>query len=127
MRQAIWVGLGGFVGAIMRYLVSGWAQQASHAAKFPYGTLAVNVIGCLVLGMLTEIPEGRGVFSPEARLLVLVGMLGAFTTLSTLGNETLSLAREGASLMALGNVAANLLLAPGMVWLGHALGARIWS
>jgi len=83
------VGLGGALGSIARYLASGWAQAAAKNGLFPYGTLAVNLLGCLVIGFLAQLSESRGVFIPEARALVFVGILGGFTTFSTFGNETL--------------------------------------
>ncbi|MEW5830265.1 MAG: fluoride efflux transporter CrcB, partial [Chloroflexota bacterium] len=111
------VGIGGFIGSVLRYLVSGWAQGLSRSLDFPYGTLTVNLAGCFVIGFLAQLAEARGVFTPEARLLVFIGLLGGFTTFSSFGNDTLNLARSGQMLNALVNVAANLVLGLLLVWL----------
>ncbi len=124
--KLLWVGLGGFAGAILRYLVSGWAQGASGSASFPYGTLAVNVLGCLVIGVLSYLADARGFLSAEARLLIMVGVLGAFTTFSTFGNETLNLLRDGEVLAASLNVTANVVLCLGAVWAGRAGALALW-
>jgi CrcB protein len=120
------IGLGGFVGSILRYVVSGYVQQWSRSIDFPYGTLAVNVGGCLVIGLLTQLAEARGVLSPESRLLVFIGVLGGFTTFSTFGSETMNLLRDGQNPLALANVAANVILGLGGVWLGRTLAYLIW-
>jgi fluoride exporter len=120
------VGAGGFVGSVLRYLASGYVQQWTQAASFPYGTLAVNVLGCLVIGFLSQLAETRGVFTPETRALVFVGVLGGFTTFSTFSNETLNLLRDNQLFPALANLNAHILLGLGAVWLGRALAFWIW-
>ncbi|MFZ5919523.1 MAG: fluoride efflux transporter CrcB [Chloroflexota bacterium] len=120
------VGIGGFIGSVLRYLVSGWAQGLSRSLDFPYGTLTVNLAGCFVIGFLAQLAEARGVFTPEARLLVFIGLLGGFTTFSSFGNDTLNLARSGQMLNALVNVAANLVLGLLLVWLGRNAAQLIW-
>jgi len=65
------VGLGGFIGSALRYLIGGWAQGLSKSLDFPYGTLTVNLIGCFVIGLLGELAEARGIFTSETRLLCL--------------------------------------------------------
>jgi len=120
MRLILVVGLGGFVGAVARYLVGGWVQRLLPAA-FPYGTLAVNVIGSLLLGAVFELGTARGALDPQLRLMLGVGVLGAFTTFSTFSLETLNLVREGSVFLAGTNVATNLLLCLAAVWLGIVL------
>jgi CrcB protein len=115
------VGSGGFVGSALRYAVSAWVQRIDPSGAFPFGTLAVNVTGCLVIGVLAGLSETRPIFNPEARLLVLIGVLGGFTTFSTFGWETLALLREGAVGAAGANVAASLVFGMLAVWLGWAL------
>jgi CrcB protein len=124
--KLFWVGLGGFAGAVLRYLVAGWTQQATRSVSFPYGTLAVNVLGCLAIGGLSYLAEARGVFSAETRLFVFVGLLGGFTTFSTFGNETLNLFRDGQALMAAANVVGNVILCLAAVWAGRAGAFAIW-
>jgi len=120
------VGAGGFIGSILRYLASGYVQQWTQTASLPYGTLAVNVLGCLVIGFLSQLAETRGVFTPETRALVFVGVLGGFTTFSTFSNETLNLLRDNQLFSALMNLSAHILLGLGAVWLGRALAFWIW-
>jgi CrcB protein len=119
-------GLGGFVGSILRYSVSGFVQDLSRSIDFPYGTLAVNLIGCLAIGFLSQLAETRGYFTAETRTLVFIGVLGGFTTFSAFSNETMNLWREGESLLAGVNVAAHLVLCLGAVWLSRAVAYRIW-
>lgn len=83
--QALLVGAGGFVGSTLRFIVSGMVHRSIPFAVVPYGTLAVNVAGCLALGALAGIGEARSVMSPELRLFLMVGLLGGFTTFSTFG------------------------------------------
>jgi CrcB protein len=120
------VGIGGFIGSVLRYLVSGWAQGLSQSLDFPYGTLTVNLAGCFMIGFLTQLAEARGVFTPETRLFVFIGILGGFTTFSSFGNDTLNLARSGQSLNALANIAANLVLGLLLVWMGRNAAHLTW-
>jgi len=120
------VGLGGFVGSILRYAISGYVQDLFRSISFPYGTLAVNVAGCFIIGFLSHLAEARGVFSPDTRLFVFVGILGGFTTFSSFGNETINLFRDGQSLLAFTNVASNLILCLAAVWLGRIVAYSIW-
>ena len=126
MLRVLLVGLGGGLGAMARYGVSVWAAQWPGAAAFPAGTLLVNVLGCFVIGVLGFAGETRGLLTPEARLLLVTGFLGGFTTFSTFGSETLGLARGGATAAALGYVGAHLALGLGAVWAGQALAQRLW-
>jgi CrcB protein len=126
MDKVLLVGAGGFIGAVLRYWVSGYMQQLSKSNLFPFGTLAVNVLGCLVIGFLSQLAEEHGAFTVETRSLVFVGIIGGFTTFSTFGNETFSLLRAGQSISALGNVAGHLILGIGAVWLGRKLAYITW-
>jgi fluoride exporter len=119
-------GFGGFLGSVLRYSVSGLVQDVSRSIHFPYGTLAVNLIGCFAIGFLSQLAETRGVFTAETRTLVFVGVLGGFTTFSAFGNETINLWREGQTGLALANIAAHLVLCLGAVWLSRALAFQIW-
>ena len=76
MRNIIIVGLGGFAGSICRYLVSGWVQSLSGSALFPYGTLSVNVLGCLLIGLLGGWADNVELFVPSTRLFLLIGVPG---------------------------------------------------
>ena len=83
MFNILFVGVGGFIGSVLRYAVAGWVQQLSRSLDFPYGTLMVNLIGCFVIGFLGELAEARGIFASETRLLIFIGLLGGFTTFSS--------------------------------------------
>ncbi len=126
MLKVFIVGLGGFIGSALRYLVGGWAQGLSKSLDFPYGTLTVNLIGCFVIGFLGELAEVRGIFTSEARLLVVIGLLGGFTTFSSFGNDTLNLVRSGQMVNALTNIAVNVLFGLLLVWLGRTVAYLVW-
>jgi len=125
MRELLWVGAGGFLGAISRYLIGGWVHRFPGTGGFPYGTLAVNALGCLVIGFLGALSETRSLFSPELRLFVFLGLLGGFTTFSSFGYETLALARDGQFAAALANIAAQLALGLAGVAIGFAAGRAL--
>lgn len=127
MREVLLVGGGGFNGAVLRYAVGGLVQAASRSSALPYGTLFVNVSGCLALGLLSQLADTRGIFTPEVRLLLFAGVLGAYTTFSTFGNDTLRLFNAGTPLLALANIGAQLGLGLGAVWLGRSAAAWLWS
>lgn len=117
------VGSGGFVGSALRYAIAGWVQRFDPDGSYPYGTLAVNVTGCLVIGLLGGLSETRSALGSEARLFVLIGMLGGFTTFSTFGWETLALLREGELGAAGINIAASMVIGLVAVWIGYSLGS----
>lgn len=125
MNNVLLVGIGGFIGSAVRYLLGGYVQQSSKSI-FPYGTLTVNVIGCFVIGFLSQLAENRGAFSSEARAFVFIGILGGFTTFSSFGNETLNLARDGEMLNAFANIGLNVFLGLLAVWLGRTVSYLIW-
>ena len=126
MTKLIVIGLGGGLGAILRYALSGLVQYWSKSISFPYGTLTVNLLGCLLIGLLTGLAETRGLFNPEARLFIFVGLLGGFTTFSTFGNETFNLILSRESFLAVLNLATHIVLGIGMVWVGRILAATLW-
>ncbi len=118
MTKLLLIGAGGFCGAVLRYLLSGWAHRV-YGGVLPVGTLLVNLVGCFALGVLMTLVE-RQALSPEVRLALGVGLLGALTTFSTFGYETVELVRRGALAPALGNVAGNVVLGVAAVWAGMA-------
>lgn len=127
MTNILLVGAGGFIGSALRYLASGYVQQSTKSIDFPYGTLAVNVIGCFIIGLLAQLAESRGVFTSESRLFVFTGILGGFTTFSSFGNETLNLARDSQMMNALANIGANVIIGLLAVWLGRTVSYLIWK
>jgi len=123
----LFVGIGGALGSIARYLLSGWVQSAAKNATLPLGTLTVNLFGCFVIGFLAQLAEARGVFTPESRTFVFVGLLGGFTTFSSFGNETLNLAWGGELWNALVNVGGNVVIGLFAVWLGRSIAYLVWK
>lgn len=121
MSKLLLVGCGGFVGSVLRYLVSGWVHRLVERPGFPWGTLVVNLLGCFAIGVLSGLAESRQVLSAEARLFLLIGLLGGFTTFSTFGYETTALLAESQRLAALANVAAQVVLGIAAVYAGHRL------
>jgi CrcB protein len=109
VSQLLVVGCGGFLGAVARYSLSGYLERRMGAG-LPLGTLGVNVLGCLLIGILMALIASRESFSPELRLLLSTGFLGSLTTFSTFGFETIELLRAGDMRLALLSVALNLVL-----------------
>jgi len=121
MLKILYVGVGGFLGSIARYWASGLVHRILDKPWFPVGTLAVNVIGCLLIGFLGGLAEKSQIFTPEVRLLVFIGFLGGFTTFSTFGFEIITFARDGEIFSALANIVLHIVLGIGAVWLGLSL------
>lgn len=117
------VGMGGFLGAVGRYWISGLAQKFSD--RFPLGTLSVNVLGSFILGLLATLFLEKMIVNQEVRLFVLVGLLGAFTTYSTFSLETLNLMRSGEWMFAGFNILANVVGTLLAVWAGVGI-AKLW-
>ena len=121
MVKLLLVGMGGFLGSISRYIVSGLAYRFTDAPHLAIGTLSVNVLGCLAIGFLGGLADHHQLFPPEIRAMVFIGFLGGFTTYSTFGYETFGFARNGQWLAALITVGMHLVLGLGAVWGGYAL------
>jgi CrcB protein len=119
------VGLGGALGSVARFWLDGYVQARS-AGTFPFGTLAVNVIGCLVIGVLSELADSRGFLSADARACAVIGVLGGFTTFSAFGNETVNLLRDRDWALAGANVASNVVLGLLAVWIGRTAAHLVW-
>jgi len=95
--------LGGAIGTLARYVLSGLTYQA-FGSGFPYGTLAVNLLGCFLIGFLAVVSEEKFILDHNARMLLMVGFCGAFTTFSTFMFETANLIRDGQMVRAFLNV-----------------------
>lgn len=121
MVRLLYIGFGGFLGAISRYALSGWAYRFIGRPWFPYGTLAVNLLGCLIIGFLAGLAESRQLFSPDTRAMVLIGFVGSFTTFSTFAYESFTLARDGELFYSLGNIVLHIVVGVLAVWLGTAV------
>jgi fluoride exporter len=127
LRTLFLIGTGGFIGSILRYLMSGYVQQLSKNIQFPFGTLAVNIVGCALVGFLAELADHRGVISGDTRALLMVGLLGGFTTFSAFGNETMNLLRDGELWLAGGNIIGHVFLSLVAVWVGYSTAYFLWK
>ncbi|HYY42694.1 MAG TPA: fluoride efflux transporter CrcB [Pyrinomonadaceae bacterium] len=125
MKNALAVGVGGFFGCIARYLTGVLIIRLLAAPVFPYATLLVNVVGCLLIGLLGGLAEHTQLLSPQLQLLLIVGALGGFTTYSAFGYQTLALVHEGRMLSAGLNVAAHITLGLSAVWLGELIARQV--
>ena len=121
MMQSLIVGLGGFVGSILRYQLSGLILHHSKEWRFPLNTFTINILGCLTMGVLAGLAERHGMFSPETRLFLITGLLGGFTTFSAFSFEGVDLLRRGEPAIALLYAALSVIIGFGVVWLAIRL------
>ena len=121
MRDVLLIGAGGFIGAVLRYLVGLSTKIFKNELPLPLGTLIVNVVGCLLIGILATLAEEGNVITPQARNFLIVGILGAFTTFSTFGYESISLLRNESLVRFIANLVVQLVLGLGAVVLGMNL------
>lgn len=126
MTKVLLIAAGGAAGSTLRYLAAGWVQKLS-GASFPFGTLAVNVVGCLLIGCLGAAFAGPVLIREEYRVAILVGALGGFTTFSTYAWETLSLANDGQIARALANVLLSNAVGLLAVWIGYRTAQSWWG
>ena len=120
MTNLLFIGLGGFLGALSRYGLS-TAIQKGVPGSFPLGTLLTNILGCFFMGVLVYLIQEKEVFPPSSRGFLLVGLLGAMTTFSTFSLETLRLIQNDRWIFAAGNVLGSVLLCLAAVALGRFL------
>ena len=116
MIKLLTIGLGGAAGAVLRYWVSGWTYRFLRDG-FPWGTLGVNLIGSLSIGLIWGVSENLPL-SQNAKAFILIGLLGSFTTFSTFSLETFHLIRDGEYWWALYNSALSVILGIGLVFTG---------
>jgi CrcB protein len=124
MKAVLLVALGGAVGSVARYKLSGLILHHTIDWRFPAGTFAVNVIGCLVAGVLAGLAEEHDLLSPDARILLFAGLLGGFTTFSAFGLETMFLLKRGELAVAAANVVLSVVAGLLALWLGLGLVPR---
>ncbi|MEW6776322.1 MAG: fluoride efflux transporter CrcB [Bdellovibrionota bacterium] len=122
MERLFWICLGGAAGTAARYFVSGWALKSLGPA-FPYGTLAVNVVGSFLLAAIMHVGLATDFLSPTLRLALTTGVMGGFTTYSTFSYETMKYLQEGAWYLAATNVLVTVFACLAACFLGMA-GAR---
>lgn len=109
MSKFIFLAIGGMAGTIARYALEGNVFRVLGTG-FPYGTLAVNILGCFILGFLASVSENKFLLGPNLRLLLMIGFCGAFTTFSTFILETSNLIRDGETLRAFMNVLLSVVI-----------------
>jgi len=119
MIRLFFIAAGGAIGAVLRYGVSGLTHRV-FGPIFPWGTLAVNLSGSFAIGLFWGVFE-RAALSPNARLFIFIGLLGAFTTFSTFSLETLNLFRDGEMKLALSNIFLSNFLGIALVFAGLAV------
>ena len=121
----VWVGVGGVVGAVARYLVVMGVNGVAGGSGFPYGTLAVNAVGCFLIGLVVGYAEAHRPLSDEVQAFLLIGVLGGFTTFSAFGMDTIRLLRDGAYLAGSANVLAQVGVGLGAVVVGLRVGEAL--
>ncbi len=122
----LWIAAGAALGGMLRYFLSGVAARLA-GETFPWGTLLVNVTGCMFIGFFAALagPEGRLILPPNIRLFVMTGLCGGYTTFSTFSYETLRLVQDGEWGYAGWNIAASVVLCLAGVWAGYQAAALL--
>ncbi|HEY7727068.1 MAG TPA: fluoride efflux transporter CrcB [Candidatus Eisenbacteria bacterium] len=124
MLRTLLIGGFGFLGTIARYLLQGAVQRIT-GGTFPYGTLAVNAIGSLLVGFIATLTLERAAASPLWRSAWLIGFCGGFTTFSAYAYETFELIRTGDPLRGAANLAVQLVVGLAAVWIGYAAAMKL--
>jgi CrcB protein len=122
VQKLAWLSLAGALGTLARFGLAGAMQRVSES--FPYGTLAVNALGCFLFGFVWTLAEERMILSGETRFIILTGFMGAFTTFSTFAFETGQMMRDAEWLMAGANIGAELVLGLVFLFVGIAIGRQ---
>ena len=122
LPQLLWVGVGGFLGSVGRFVVAGFFNRLSPALAFPIGTLAVNILGCFLIGLLHGLAESRNILGTDIRIFLFIGVLGGFTTYSTFGFESLALLKDGEFFKTSANILLHVIVGLSAVWIGDTLG-----
>lgn len=126
MAKLAFVALGGGFGSVLRYVLAGWCQQLTRGS-FPLGTLCVNVLGCLAIGLLKAAFNGSVLIKEEYQIALVIGLLGGFTTFSSFAFETFIQANERNLLSAGLNVVLSVALGLVAVWIGYRLGEKCFG
>lgn len=124
MSKTILIGIAGLIGTLLRYWLAGFVTRQS-GETFPWGTLMVNIVGCLIAGAVFHLTEERSLTDPTLRTVILIGLLGGFTTFSSYGLQTFALLRDNAIGLATLNLIVSNVLGLFMVWVGYGLAKTI--
>lgn len=118
MKQTMIVGLGGFAGSVLRYQLGALVFRLTPGWRFPLSTVAVNLSGCLLAGLLAGLAEKRDLFTADARLFIFIGLLGGFTTFSAFSMETVYLIQRNEFSSAAMNVLVSVCCGILALWIG---------
>lgn len=124
MSKYLWVGLGGFAGSIARYALGVWVYDRM-GPRFPYGTFAINISGCFLIGAIMTVLDARLGLSPAWRLAIPIGFIGAYTTFSTFEFETYRYAQAGQASIGILNIVLSVVVGYLAVWLGVLVGRTL--
>jgi CrcB protein len=120
MLRTLLIGIAGLAGTLLRYWLSGFVARR-YGETFPVGTMVVNVLGCFMAGAIFNLTEERFLVNPTLRTVILIGLLGGFTTFSSYGLQTFTLLRDGEFGLATLNILVSNTLGLFMVWAGYGL------
>lgn len=120
MKAILLVAFGGAMGSVARYTLSGWVLHRTLEWRFPLATFVVNIMGCLIIGILAGLAIKNDLFSTDTRAFLFTGLVGGFTTFSAFGLETFYLLRRGEIWVAGGNVLFSILVGLIALWLGFS-------
>ena len=120
MQKTIFIALAGLIGTLVRYWLAGFVTR-QYGETFPWGTLIVNLAGSFLAGAIYHLAEERLLISPTLRTIILIGLIGGFTTFSSYGLQTFTLLRDGQIGLATINVAVSNVLGLFMVWMGYVV------
>lgn len=134
MLKFVYIAVGGALGSLLRYAVQGWVQRSADTwvtrlvgASFPIGTLVVNATACLAIGLLAGYFAGPSLIREEYRIGLTVGVLGGYSTFSTFGLESFTLANEGEFFLALANIVSSCAIGLAAVWIGYRIAERCFG
>ena len=125
MLAVIFVGIGGCLGSILRYGLTKWVNELVKHQSFPLGTVSVNILGCLIIGIAIAFFESRQIFNGNVRAFILIGMLGGFTTFSAFSLQSFELIKNGESMTALANAGLSVCLGLTAVYVGYIITSKL--
>jgi fluoride exporter len=120
MVKLLLIGFAGFIGTLGRYWLSGIVARR-YGETFPLGTLVVNLVGCFLVGLMFYVMQERYLVNQNVRTIILIGLLGGFTTFSSLGLQTFTLLQDNEIALAVLNMVASNVLGLLLVWAGYTL------